>query len=79
MRISRMECPWEDINKLKCGQDMEDTDITDSDTLVNKVEVDRHMLHMLVLHGIGGEVDHAVVVAVDEVDAREGVWRLYNS
>jgi hypothetical protein len=52
---------------------MEDADITDSDTLVDKVEVDRHMLHMLVLHGIGGEVDRVNVVAVDKADARERV------
>jgi hypothetical protein len=40
------------------------------------VRVDLHVLHALMLHGIGGEVDHADVVAVDEGGALKGVVEL---
>jgi hypothetical protein len=33
---------------------------------MNEVEVDLDMLHMLMLNGVGGEVDGAEIVAVDE-------------
>ena len=50
--------------------------VTSSDTLVDEVKVDLHMLRALMLHGIGGEVDHADVVAVDEGYMLEGVVEL---
>jgi hypothetical protein len=37
------------------------------------VQVDLHVLRALMLHGIGGEVDRADVVAVDEGNMLEGV------
>jgi hypothetical protein len=40
--------------------------ITDSDTFANEVKVELHVLRALMAHGIGGEVDRADVVAVDE-------------
>jgi hypothetical protein len=33
---------------------------------MNEVEVDLDMLHTLMLNGVGGEVDGAKIVAVDE-------------
>jgi hypothetical protein len=45
---------------------MQDADITDGNAFLNEVEVDLNMLHTLVLNGIGGEVDGANVVTVDE-------------
>jgi hypothetical protein len=45
---------------------VQDTDITDGHVFPHKVEVDLNMLHALVLNGVGGEVDGADVVAVDE-------------
>jgi hypothetical protein len=45
---------------------VQDTDITDGHTFPHKVEVDLDMLRALVLNGVGGEVDGADVVAVDE-------------
>jgi hypothetical protein len=45
---------------------MQDEDITDGHALQHKVEVDLDMLHTLVLNGVGGEVDGADVVVVDE-------------
>jgi hypothetical protein len=45
---------------------VQDADITDGNTFPNEVEVDLNMLCILVLNGVGGEVDGADVVAVDE-------------
>jgi hypothetical protein len=45
---------------------MQDVDITDSHAFPHKVEVDLKILHALMLNGIGGEVDDADVVTVDE-------------
>jgi hypothetical protein len=41
--------------------------ITDGHVFSHKVEVDLNMFHMLVLNGVGGEIDDANVVAVDDV------------
>jgi hypothetical protein len=45
---------------------MQDTDITDGHAFLHKVEADLDMLRALVLNGVGGEVDGADVVTVDE-------------
>jgi hypothetical protein len=58
-------------NKLQRGGDAENLNITCSDTLADEVQVDLHMLRALMLHRIGGEVDGADVVAVDEGGALE--------
>jgi hypothetical protein len=39
--------------------------ISDCDTLTNKMEVKLNMLGVLVLDGVGGEIDRANIVAVD--------------
>jgi hypothetical protein len=45
---------------------MQDTDITNGNTFPDEVKVDLDMIHTLVLNGVGGEVDGADVIAVDE-------------
>jgi hypothetical protein len=45
---------------------VQDADITDGNTFLDKVEVDLDMLCTLVLKEVGGDVDDADVVAVDE-------------
>jgi hypothetical protein len=45
---------------------VQDADIIDGNTFLDEVEVDLDMLHTLVLNGVGGEVDSADVVGVDE-------------
>lgn len=55
---------------------MEYADITDSDMLVDELEVDLLLLHALVLHGIGGEVEDTDVVAVDECGVHDGNMEL---
>jgi hypothetical protein len=47
-------------------QDVQDADITDGNAFPNEVEVDLDMLCTLLLNGVGGEVDDADFVAVDE-------------
>ena len=44
--------------------------------LADEVQVDLHMLCVLMLHKIGGEVDRADVVSVDERGALEGAVEL---
>jgi hypothetical protein len=61
---------------LQHGGDAENPNVTCSDMLANEVQVDLHMLCALMLHGIGGEVDGADVVAVDEGGALKGVVEL---
>jgi hypothetical protein len=51
---------------------MEDADLTDGNLLSDKMKVNLHMLHALMLNGVGGEVHDADVVTVDESAAR---WR----
>jgi hypothetical protein len=50
---------------------MQDADITDGHTFSHKVEVDLDMLRALVLNGVGGEVNDADVVIVDECALRQ--------
>lgn len=45
---------------------MEDADIVDNDTPADEVEVALHMFCALMLHVIGGEVDHAGIVTIYE-------------
>jgi hypothetical protein len=45
---------------------VQNADITDGNTFPDEVEVDLDMLCMLVLNEIGGELDDARVVTVDE-------------
>jgi hypothetical protein len=47
---------------------VQDADITNGYVFLHKVEVDLDMLHALVLKGVGGEVDNADIVTVNEGD-----------
>jgi hypothetical protein len=49
---------------------VEDTNVPNGNTLVDKVKINLNMLGALVLSGVGGEVDgaHVHVVAVDQSD-----------
>jgi hypothetical protein len=52
--------------------DAENPNVTGNDTLADEVQVDLYVLRALMLHGVGGEVDRADVVAVDEGGTLEG-------
>jgi hypothetical protein len=45
---------------------VEDTDISDDDTLTDKAEVNLNMLHARVLNEVSGEVHCTGIVAVDK-------------
>jgi hypothetical protein len=45
---------------------VQDVDITDGHAFPHKLEVDLDMLHTLMLNEVGGEIDGADVVTVDE-------------
>jgi hypothetical protein len=64
------------IDDLGRGWDAEDMDIADSDTLADKVEVDLHVLHAIVLHEIDEEIDRVDVVTVDKSGAHKRVVKL---
>jgi hypothetical protein len=44
---------------------MEDADLTDGNLLSDEMKINLHMLRVLMLNGVGGEVHGADVVAVD--------------
>jgi hypothetical protein len=50
---------------------VQDADITNGHAFSHKVEVDLDMLRTLVLNGVGGEVDEADVVTIDEGALRQ--------
>jgi hypothetical protein len=45
---------------------VEDTNVSNSNTLADKVKINLNILGALVLNGVGGEVDGTDVVAVDQ-------------
>jgi hypothetical protein len=47
---------------------VENTNVTDSNALTDKVEINHNMLGALVLNGVGGEVDGTDVITVDQSD-----------
>jgi hypothetical protein len=58
------------------GGDAENPNVTGDDTLADEVQIDLHVLRVLMLHGVGGEVDYADVVAIDEGGVLEGTVEL---
>jgi hypothetical protein len=51
---------------------VEDTNVPDSNALADKVKINLNMLGALVLNGVGGEVDGAEVIAVDQSGPQQG-------
>jgi hypothetical protein len=45
---------------------MEDADLTDGNLLSDEMKINLHMLRALMLNGVGGEVQNADVITVDE-------------
>jgi hypothetical protein len=56
---------------------VEDTNVTDGNALTDKVKINFNMLDALVLNGVGGELDDADIVAVDQSGPRQGVVQLH--
>lgn len=55
---------------------MMNTDVPNSNALMDDVKIDLNMLHVLVLGEVDGEIDGAEVVAVDKCAPSEGVFKL---
>jgi hypothetical protein len=53
---------------------MEDADLTDENLFSDKMKINLHMLGVLMLNGVGGEVHGADIVAVEEGATRR--WGL---
>jgi hypothetical protein len=56
----------EDVGELRSRRDVEDTNIPNGNAFADKVKINLNMLGVLVLNGVGGEVDGADVVTVDQ-------------
>ena len=66
----------EDIGVLGCHGDMENSNMTEGDTLPNKVEINLNVLRALMLDRIGGEVDSTDVVAINQGGTTKMVAKL---
>jgi hypothetical protein len=51
---------------------MKDTNITNNNTLPNKVKINHNVLGALMLNGVGGHVDDADVVTIDQGGSSQG-------
>jgi hypothetical protein len=61
----------ENVGELRSHQDVEYMNIPNSNALVDKMKINLNMLGALVLNDVGGEVDGADVVAVDQSGLRQ--------
>jgi hypothetical protein len=66
LRLDRNSALREDVRELGYHWHVQDVDITDDHAFSHKVKVDLDMLRTLVLNEVGGEIDGADVVAIDE-------------
>jgi hypothetical protein len=66
----------EDVSELRGHRDVEDANISDGNALADEVEINLNMLGVMMLDGVGGEVDRAGVVAIDQGDPRQEVVQL---
>jgi hypothetical protein len=64
------------VGELISRQDV-DTNVSDDNTLTDKVKINLNMLDVLVLNGVSGEVDGVDVVTVDRSDPRQGAMQLH--
>ena len=55
---------------------MEDSNIADGDAIADEMQIDLHMLGLLVLDRVGGEVHRTDVVAVDQCALGERAVKL---
>ena len=55
----------EDVGIPGCHGDMENPNLTEGDTLPNKVEINLNVLCALMLDRIGGEVDNTDIIAIN--------------
>jgi hypothetical protein len=68
------EALHEDAGELRCHRNMEYEDLTDGDSLSDKIKINLHMFDALMLNGVSGEVHGADIITVDESAPRR--WTL---
>jgi len=73
LKHRRRKTLGEDISELGGGGHMKHTDSTNGNAFSDEMEVNFHMLGALMLYRVGGEVDGADVVAVDDAGGVERV------
>jgi poly-beta-hydroxyalkanoate depolymerase len=56
---------------------VENTNVPNGNVLADKVKINLNMLGALVLNGVGGEVDDADIVVVDQSGPRQGAVQLH--
>jgi hypothetical protein len=56
----------EDVCELRCRRNIDYADLPDGDLLLNKIEINIHMLGALMLNRVGGKVHDTNVVVVDK-------------
>jgi hypothetical protein len=56
---------------------MEDMNVPDDNTLENKVEINLNMFVVLVLNGVGGEVNSVDITTIDQSGMRQGAMQLH--
>jgi hypothetical protein len=66
----------EDVGELRYRQNMEYADLTDGDSLLDKMKINLHMFGAMMLNRVGGEIHSADVVTVDESASRRRTLEL---
>jgi hypothetical protein len=66
----------EDVDELRCRRNMEYANLTNDDSLSDKIKINLHMFGALMLNGVGGEVHGTDIVAVDESALRRRTLEL---
>jgi hypothetical protein len=56
----------EDVGEMRYRRNMEYADLTDGDSLSDKMKINLYMFGMLMLNGVDGEVHGVDVITVDE-------------
>jgi hypothetical protein len=56
----------EDVDELRSHRDVEHTNVLNGNVLADKVKINLNMIGALVLNGVGGEVDGADIILVDQ-------------
>jgi hypothetical protein len=56
----------EDVGVPRCRRNMKNSNMTKSNLLSNKMEIDLNVLRPLMLHRITGEVDSTDVITIDQ-------------
>ena len=71
------EALGEDIGVLRCRRDMKNPNVSEGDSLLNKMEINLNMLRALMLYWVCGEVDSTNVTTIDQRGSARWVAKLH--